>query len=62
MKKSRRVAARPRSGTVRSNSHNRLFVEAETGGFRDSGYGRLHGAEGLNDFLQTKHFYCETQA
>jgi betaine-aldehyde dehydrogenase len=60
MKKARRIAARLRSGTVWSNSHNRLFAEAETGGFRDSGYGRLHGAEGLNDFLQTKHFYFET--
>ena len=62
MKKSRRIAARLRSGTVWSNSHNRLFAEAETGGFRDSGYGRLHGAEGLNDFLQTKHFYFETNS
>ncbi len=59
-KKSRRIAAQLRSGTVWSNCHNRLFAEAETGGFRDSGYGRLHGAEGLNDFLQTKHFYFET--
>lgn len=59
-KKSRRIAARLRSGTVWSNAHNRLFAEAETGGFRDSGYGRLHGVEGLNDFLQTKHFYFET--
>ena len=59
-KKIRRIAAQLRSGTVWSNSHNRLFAEAETGGFRDSGYGRLHGAEGLNDFLQTKHFYFET--
>ena len=62
MKKARRIAARLRSGTVWCNSHNRLFAEAETGGFRDSGYGRLHGVEGLNDFLQTKHFYFETQA
>ncbi len=59
-KKSRCIAARLRSGTVWSNCHNRLFAEAETGGFRDSGYGRLHGVEGLNDFLQTKHFYFET--
>jgi betaine-aldehyde dehydrogenase len=59
-KKSRRIAAQLRTGTVWSNCHNRLFAEAETGGFRDSGYGRLHGAEGLNDFLQTKHFYFET--
>jgi betaine-aldehyde dehydrogenase len=59
-KKVRRIAAQLRTGTVWSNSHNRLFAEAETGGYRDSGYGRLHGAEGLNDFLQTKHFYFET--
>ncbi len=60
MTKVRRIAGRLRSGTVWSNTHNRLFAEAEVGGFRDSGYGRLHGAEGLNDFLQTKHFYYET--
>jgi betaine-aldehyde dehydrogenase len=61
-KKLRRIAAQLRTGTVWANSHNRLFAEAETGGYRDSGYGRLHGAEGLNDFLQTKHFYFETNA
>jgi betaine-aldehyde dehydrogenase len=59
-RKTRRVAGRLRSGTVWSNTHNKLFAEAETGGFADSGYGRLHGAEGLNDFLQTKHIYFET--
>ena len=46
-----------RSGTVWLNDHNKLFPEAETGGIRDSGYGRLHGAEGLNEFLYTKHIY-----
>jgi betaine-aldehyde dehydrogenase len=61
-KKLRRIAAQLRTGTVWANSHNRLFAEAETGGYRDSGYGRLHGVEGLNDFLQTKHFYFETNA
>ncbi|MDB5955232.1 aldehyde dehydrogenase family protein [Ramlibacter sp.] len=61
-RKARRVAGRLRSGTVWSNTHNRLFAEAETGGQRDSGYGRLHGAEGLNDFLATKHYYHETLA
>lgn len=58
--RARRVAARLNFGTVWCNSHNRLFAEAETGGYRDSGYGKLHGIEGLNDFLQTKHFYYET--
>ena len=52
-------ARRLRSGTVWMNSHNRLFAEAETGGSRDSGYGRLHGVQGLDDFLQTKHVYYE---
>lgn len=58
--KARRVASLLRSGTVWANTHNRLFAEAETGGHHLSGYGRLHGPEGLNDFLATKHFYFET--
>jgi acyl-CoA reductase-like NAD-dependent aldehyde dehydrogenase len=57
--RARRIARRLRSGTVWMNSHNRLFPEAETGGSRDSGYGRLHGVQGLDDFLQTKHVYYE---
>lgn len=55
--RARRVAGRLRSGTVWLNAHNKLFPEIETGGERDSGYGRLHGAEGMNDFLVTKHVY-----
>lgn len=57
-----RVSRALYSGTVWINSYNRLFAEAETGGYRESGFGRLHGAEGLNDFLQTKHVYYETPA
>lgn len=52
-----RVARAVRSGTVWLNDHNKLFPEAETGGVRDSGFGRLHGIEGLNEFLYTKHVY-----
>lgn len=55
-----RVARGLQAGTVWVNVHNRLFAEAETGGYRESGYGRLHGVEGLNDFLETKHVYLET--
>jgi betaine-aldehyde dehydrogenase len=55
----RRVARALKTGTVWLNAHNKLFAEAETGGYRESGYGRLHGAEGLNDFLETKHTYIE---
>jgi acyl-CoA reductase-like NAD-dependent aldehyde dehydrogenase len=32
----------------------RFAPEAETGGYRESGLGRLHGVEGLDAFLQTK--------
>lgn len=61
-RRARRVSNGLRSGTVWANAHNRLFAEIETGGSRASGYGRLHGAQGLDDFLATKHFYSETAA
>ena len=57
--RARRVARALKSGTVWINCHNRLFAEAETGGYRESGMGRLHGLEGLSDFLETKHIYAE---
>ncbi len=52
-----RVSRALRSGTVWLNDHNKLFPEAETGGYRDSGFGRLHGIDGVNEFLSTKHIY-----
>lgn len=52
-----RLARALRNGTVWINDHNRLFAEAETGGYRRSGIGRLHGYEGLADFLETKHIF-----
>ena len=54
-----RVARAIRAGTVWVNSHLRLFAEGETGGYGRSGLGRLHGVEGLHDFLETKHVYLE---
>ena len=55
--RARRVARALRSGTVWINTHNKLLPEAETGGFGVSGYGRLHGAEAMLEFLETKHVY-----
>ncbi|MCG6902419.1 MAG: aldehyde dehydrogenase family protein [Rhodobacter sp.] len=54
-----RTARAIRAGTVWINSHLRLFAEGETGGYGKSGLGRLHGPEGLADFLETKHIYME---
>ena len=44
------------------NIHNRLMAEVETGGYRTSGIGRLHGVEAMNDFMETKHIYLEVGA
>ena len=54
-----RISRAIRAGTVWLNCHGRLLAEGETGGYRHSGLGRLHGVEGLNDFLETKHVYHE---
>lgn len=55
-----RLAANIKSGTVWINSHMKLHAEIETGGYRESGLGRLHGVEGLDEFLQTKHISWQT--
>ncbi len=52
-----RVARALRNGTVWINDHNKLFAEAETGGYRRSGLGRLHGFDALMDFTEIKHIY-----
>jgi len=57
--RARRTARALKAGTIWINCHNRLFAEAETGGYRESGLGRLHGLEGLSDFMETKHIYAE---
>ena len=58
---SMRMARKLKFGTVWLNSHNRLLAEVETGGYGESGIGRLHGVEAMNDFLETKHVYFEVE-
>ena len=57
-----RMGRKLKFGTVWLNSHNRLHAEVETGGYRESGIGRLHGIEAMNDFLETKHIYYEVES
>ena len=52
-----RIARALRNGTVWINEHNKLMPEAETGGYRQSGLGRLHGYDALADFTELKHIY-----
>lgn len=61
-KRAQRVARGIRAGTVWINAHGRLCAEAEMGGFKESGLGRLHGLEGLESFLQTKHVSWDLRA
>ena len=56
-----RMGRKLKFGTVWLNAHNRLLAEVETGGYRESGVGRLHGVEAMNDFLETKHIYYEAE-
>jgi acyl-CoA reductase-like NAD-dependent aldehyde dehydrogenase len=42
-------------GTVWVNQHMRTHAEIEAGGYKESGIGRLHGVEGMLEFMQTKH-------
>ena len=56
-----RLGRKLKFGSVWLNCHNRLLAEAETGGYRESGIGRLHGIEAMNDFLETKHIYYEVE-
>ncbi|WP_332712750.1 aldehyde dehydrogenase family protein [Pelagibacterium mangrovi] len=59
LERAHRMARRLRFGTVWLNCHRRQFAEAEVGGFGESGLGRLHGVEGLADFLETKHVFLQ---
>ena len=54
-----RVGKKIRSGTVWVNCHSKLTPESETGGYKQSGIGRLHGVEGLNDFMETKNIFID---
>jgi acyl-CoA reductase-like NAD-dependent aldehyde dehydrogenase len=62
LQRGQRVAQRIKAGTVWLNMHGRLAAEIETGGYRESGIGRLHGVQGLEEFLQSKHVAWELGA
>lgn len=49
-----RLAKKIKAGMVWVNHFGRYFNEVESGGYKESGLGRLRGVEGLNAFTQTK--------
>ncbi len=53
--KARRVGTQLRCGTVWVNTYGGFYNEAPYGGYKQSGFGRELGAEGLLEYTQTKH-------
>ena len=47
------------AGTVWLNCYRALAFNSPFGGFKNSGIGRLNGAEAIHEFLQTKSVWCE---
>ncbi len=55
-----RVAREIQAGTVWINHHMRTHAEIEVGGFKESGIGRLHGVQGLEEFMHCKNVSYST--
>ena len=53
--RAQRLPARLQCGVVWVNDHGRPIPEAEAGGYKQSGFGRLHGVHAVDEFLQCKH-------
>jgi acyl-CoA reductase-like NAD-dependent aldehyde dehydrogenase len=52
-----RVASRIRAGTVWINDFHMLSTYAPRGGYKQSGFGRELGEDGLYEYMQTKHYF-----
>ncbi len=59
VKRAHRVAHRLEAGTVWVNSYNRYDPSSPFGGYKQSGYGRLLGAEALDAYTQTKTIWVD---
>lgn len=52
-----RVGSRIRAGTVWINDYHLLTTYAPRGGYKQSGFGRELGEDGLVEYMQTKHYF-----
>ena len=53
--KARRIANHVQAGTVWVNTYGGFYNEASFGGYKQSGFGRELGVEGLLEYTQSKH-------
>jgi len=56
-----RVAAGLQAGTVWINTYNMFHAASPFGGFKESGFGRELGREGLENYLETKSVWVSTR-
>jgi acyl-CoA reductase-like NAD-dependent aldehyde dehydrogenase len=59
LKRAHRVARRLEAGTVWINLYRAITFNSPFGGYKESGYGRVNGAEAIDGYLQTKSVWCE---
>ena len=55
-----RIADRIEAGTVYINNYVNATTQSPVGGFKQSGYGRENGIEGMRCFMQTKSVWLST--
>ncbi len=57
LEKALKVGERIRAGTVWINDYHLLTTYAPRGGYKQSGFGRELGEDGLYEYMQTKHYF-----
>jgi aldehyde dehydrogenase (NAD+) len=59
LRRAHSMAKRLQAGTVWINTYRAMAFNSPFGGYKDSGIGRVNGAEAVDQFLQTKSVWCE---
>jgi aldehyde dehydrogenase (NAD+) len=59
VKRAHRVARGLKAGTVWLNTYRAITYNSPFGGYKESGFGRVNGAEAIDGFLQTKSVWVE---
>jgi acyl-CoA reductase-like NAD-dependent aldehyde dehydrogenase len=59
VKRAHRVARALKAGTVWINTYRAITFNSPFGGVKESGYGRVNGAEAIEGYLQTKSVWTE---
>jgi acyl-CoA reductase-like NAD-dependent aldehyde dehydrogenase len=59
LKRGHRVARALESGTVWLNTYRAITFNSPFGGVKESGFGRVNGAEAIDGYLRTKSVWTE---